>query len=263
MKSTYKSPQLLKLCTASLSKKCVIVLSLCFSILSGCSTWQSQEDSPAAVAKAEPFLGDHWEIQSKIGFKTPDQSGSANMKWVQNGESYNILITDPLGRTLGQVKSNGFKVQFITKDKTVEANSADDVVFRLLGRPFPVSQLKYWIKGLKAPLLASQPISASDDELQFIQSQWFVKINDFQEQEGFRLPGKLDMVYPAPESKNLEDVPEAAFQLKISIKNWLLLPDEELDDTADQPLNKPSLNSTETSPQSNLPVNGQEVMERN
>ena len=197
---------------------CLVTLLMIFN--AGCSLVPPQADDKAALTanRGKPLIKDHWSVHSKIGFKTSEESGSAGLSWLQDGNAYDIKLLDPLGRSLGQVVSDGQTVEFKSKEHNVTADSVDDVVFRLLGRPFPVAELNYWIKGLNAPLLAVEPLSASEQHLEFNQADWLVKMSKFTIEDGYRLPSKLKLSYPS-------NTVEPVFELKIAIKTWTIIED--------------------------------------
>ena len=206
----------------SLFKPFFCLLASCVFMLStGCSLLpnKAEQQSSIEAKKGKPLVSDQWSVHSKIGYKTSEESGSAGLSWLQDGNAYDIKLLDPLGRSLGQVVSNGQTVEFKSKEHNLTADSVDDVVFRLLGRPFPVAELKYWIKGLKAPFLAVEPLSASAQHLEFNQADWRVEMSKFIIEDGYRLPKKLKLSYP---SNTLEPV----FELKIAIKTWTILEDK-------------------------------------
>ena len=197
----------------------LLMISLLSMLLQGCSSlpMKSSQDEAIAPIPGKRLLSNYWDLRSKVGFYSEQENGSASLRWSQQGEAFDITLFDPLGRQLGHISSDGALYVFQSKDSQIEGNSSEDIMLQLTGKPLPVSQLKYWIKGMKAPFLPTEPLSASPHHIEFIQANWHVNISGFQLLNEFRVPKKVIVEYPAdPESS------ESKIRLKFLIKEWNL-----------------------------------------
>lgn len=201
------------------------LVTLCFGFLTGCSTFKSEPVSPESGIQPQPLLSNYWSMNSKIGILTEQDKGSAQLSWHQMGNKYVIQLTGPLGKVLGSLESDGEKVTLTSNDGSVQtAQNEEQLVLATIGKPLPIKQMQFWIKGIKAPFYPIEPISASADAVEFIQKDWHVSMSGFHSVEGYKLPKKLTLKYPghstdsdAVSASNKDDI-----QLKIIIKQWKL-----------------------------------------
>jgi outer membrane lipoprotein LolB len=201
------------------SNKKVTIFLIYFLMLisSGCSLWHPKSQIAQNITKSQPLLSNYWTLHSKVGIKTAENNGSAQLLWKQIGNRYKVSLIGPLGKSLGSLESDGEKVTLKSSDGTIQtADTEDQLSLALIGKPLPITQLQFWIKGLKAPFFPIQPISASADELEFIQRGWRIKMKGFQVVEGYKLPKRLILSYPSSNAKPSE------VELQIIMKQWTI-----------------------------------------
>ena len=79
-------------------QRCFICLLLLLTI-SGCAHRGSFTPPPDLVAHQQQLQRiTHWELNGKLGIRTPDESGSASLKWAQQLADYQINLSGPLGQ---------------------------------------------------------------------------------------------------------------------------------------------------------------------
>ncbi len=145
-------------------------------LIAGCST-TPEKKSPAPVASSKPApppaqqpaeeppalrLADQrqsrfarlrqWKIDGRLGVQHKDEGFSAEMKWLQDGNHFDIRLIDPLGRQVARLMGDDGKVELRTMDgKSFKARRAENLLEAALGWSFPVQSLFYWVKGIPDP----------------------------------------------------------------------------------------------------------------
>ncbi|MFW1677647.1 lipoprotein insertase outer membrane protein LolB [Pontibacter sp. JAM-7] len=124
-------------------------------ILSGCSSAPPQppmaSDSWELHQQTLSQLKD-WTLKGKIGIRTPQDSQSANLKWVQASDNYQIDIRGPWGQGGASLYGNpGAVTVDVAGEGIFRGSSPDALLEEYLGWHLPVSQFYWWIRGLPAP----------------------------------------------------------------------------------------------------------------
>ncbi len=197
--------------------KQILALGALFA-LAGCSSFQNNAQNKAAVTSpGRPLLSNTWSLDSKIGIRTPKENGTAQLNWQQMGNEYVINITGPLGKHIGTLERRGETVSMTSSDgQTQTAESEDQLILNAIGEPLPVEQLQFWIKGLKAPFYPIVPVEADASSVIFIQKNWRVKMAQFENIDGYKLPQRLEFKYPADSAE------ENQLTLRVLVKQWTL-----------------------------------------
>ncbi|MEF9956985.1 MAG: lipoprotein insertase outer membrane protein LolB, partial [Acinetobacter sp.] len=76
------------------SKLCLVVMSSSILLLSGC---QHLTQPQKAITSPQIQDENNFDLQGKIGVRTPKQSGSAFFTWVQQQDQFDIELTGILG----------------------------------------------------------------------------------------------------------------------------------------------------------------------
>lgn len=192
--------------------------------LSGCS-WLPQipnpfaeqppvvEDQAASWKKHLAFINGirQWQLNGKLGIRTPEDSNSAYINWQQQHKTYTILLSGPLGQSIAKLEGEPGHVELNTADHgRYFANTPEQLLLNQLGWQLPVSNLKYWIRGVPAPQ-GNQTMSLNPQGLlaQLKQSGWTIHYDRYQQVGNTWLPGKVRFF-----SKQLK--------LTFVIKDWQL-----------------------------------------
>ena len=166
---------------------CYILLLV--ALLGGCSQLQ-QPPVPAFDPQAAASL-ETWTADGRLGVRLPHDSFSAGMTWQQTGDDYRIAIKGPLGQGGLRIEGNrtGVNLERSGDDNVYRADTPEALMQKLLGWHLPLSQARFWIRGLPDPATASSPLPSPAQG--FIQSGWKVEYQRFA-QSGLRvLPEKL------------------------------------------------------------------------
>ena len=157
-----------------------------------------------------------WQLQGKLGIRTPDENGSASLKWTQEMANYQLNLSGPLGQKRMIITGTPGKVQLEqTGEPAQEAKSPEALIKKQLGWTLPVTQLAYWVRGVPAPSGRINHIEQNSDGLiaQLQQGGWLISYSNYQDQpfnhSTLAMPGRITAEY--------EDV-----RLILVIREWQL-----------------------------------------
>lgn len=184
-----------------------LVLTISLLILvSGCSTMTQTEPAPTrSWTERQALLNglQSWQIKGKIGLQTAQDSGSANVDWLQNFKQYILTLSGPLGATQMTLTGSPQGVTLKTADgKTFHANNAEQLLRDQWHWQLPVSYLLYWVKGLPSPAASYQ--ATFDDRHRIIllrQNGWTINYLAYQNTNSLDLPEKLAITSDSVKAK--------------------------------------------------------------
>ncbi len=140
------------------------------ALLGGCST-ASRNGAPISHTPLEQQQAQlrsiyNWQIDGKLGVRSPYESGSASLKWQQFPRAYNIHISGPLGHKRMHVQGEEGKVSLHRGGQpSISADNAEELLLQATGWGLPVSQLSYWVRGLPAPGAQVDKLEIGDNGL--------------------------------------------------------------------------------------------------
>jgi outer membrane lipoprotein LolB len=155
-------------------------------VLTGCQQYtQPQAPSVSQI----PEAANNFNLQGKIGVKTPGQSGSAFFTWVQQQDEFDIELSGILGvgktqisGTPGQVTLNSAKTGLI------QAETPEELLERATGWQAPITHLVEWVQAKPATTQAKISKDESNRPIQFLEDGWTV---DLSYNAQAQLPNKL------------------------------------------------------------------------
>ncbi|MES2825878.1 MAG: lipoprotein insertase outer membrane protein LolB [Pseudomonadota bacterium] len=135
-----------------------LFIALLIVTLSGCAQQSRKMPTPGIT---EQNLLQHqqqvqaignWQAIGKLGVKTPDDGGSATLRWQQQDTAYQIAFNGPLGQGNMSIEGEPGRVTFSGGSNPPQsAKTAEELMFNNTGWNIPVSQLAYWVRGLPDP----------------------------------------------------------------------------------------------------------------
>ena len=185
-----------------------LFLSSLIIFLSGCASvapkapdtttpWKTRERALSAL--------NHWQLSGKIAVIAPQDSGSATVDWQQTAEQYRITLLAPLGAGGMTLTGSDHHILLKTTDgKVAEASSPEALLRENGGLNIPVSNLRYWIRGLPAP--------GSNPQLQFDtfgrvsriqQGGWNIDYLSYTRAYGLDLPSRMNITAAALKIKKM------------------------------------------------------------
>ncbi|MEG0131650.1 MAG: lipoprotein insertase outer membrane protein LolB [Acinetobacter sp.] len=168
------------------SKLCLVAMSSSVLLLSGC-----QHFTQPTKNIASPQIQDenNFDLQGKIGVRTPKQSGSAFFTWVQQQDQFDIELTGILGVGKTQIQGKAGEVTLNSaKTGLITATSPEELLEKATGWQAPITHLAYWVQAKPATHNAQINKDESHRIKQLIEDGWTVEFSykDFQ-----TLPNKL------------------------------------------------------------------------
>ena len=153
----------------------------------------------------------HWQLSAKIGVRSPSDSGSALLSWQQTPTNYDMHLSGPLGQGSVRIKGNSEQVTLKQAGKpTLSAPTAERLLQHALGWSAPLEQLKYWVRGLPAPILPAQVEHNPQGVLASVkQSGWQLNFSRYRNVGDFLMPGKIIAT-------------QDELKLTLIVKDWVL-----------------------------------------
>lgn len=134
----------------------------------------------------------HWNASGKIAIRTPDQSESANLEWVQADKITRMLLSGPMGLGATSIESNRQELQISRDGQTQHYDISSPSSSTSIGWDLPLQALPYWVLGLPAP---QSPILGQRIESgllrQVEQLGWTITYESYGRFEQYTLPTRL------------------------------------------------------------------------
>ncbi|MDN3525576.1 lipoprotein insertase outer membrane protein LolB [Halomonas sabkhae] len=177
------------------------VLSLGLLLVAGCASQaptsgeveRSQGQWEAQQQRLDALQG--WELQGKAGLRTPQDSTSANLDWLQTPYYFRILLSGPFGSGRSVLEGREGRVSLTTGEGRAEAESPQALMQQELGWSLPVSALTDWMRGLPA----DRPHEMEKDALGFPtlleQDGWRIDYRAWTRVGELWLPRRMKMTY--------------------------------------------------------------------
>ena len=145
--------------------------------LSGCQTVTKAPIQPAnppldTESGTSEVIQNNFDLQGKIGVKTPQQSGSAFFTWTQHAEKFEIQLTGILGigKTIIEGDANQVTLNS-SKTGEITADSPEELLERATGWIAPIRHIVSWVQA--RPATTDAQINKDD----------FQRINQIQEDD--------------------------------------------------------------------------------
>ncbi len=174
----------------------------CLALLSGCAGLTSHETlsgqgNPAQwqAHKTQASQLNGWQISGKVGIRSPRESGSATLFWLQRQDYFDIRLAGPMGRGAARLTGRPGAVSLDAANQgQFQAESAEALLQQQLGWSLPVAHLFWWIRGLPAEDSKSRLTLDSESRLAKLeQDDWQVEYLSYVEQNGYWLPERMKL----------------------------------------------------------------------
>lgn len=156
--------------------------------MTGCQTF-IQKNNPVTQA---PEQFNQFNIQGKIGVKTPEQSGSAFFIWQQQQEQFDIELSGILG--IGKTQITGQPGQVVlnsAKTGKIIAATPEELLQRATGWQTPITHLMHWVQAKPATTDAQLQSDEQKRTTQIQEDGWTAHLSY---NDAARLPYKLILV---------------------------------------------------------------------
>ena len=161
--------------------------------VTGCATLTPKDAGRPQPGEFPDY--DNWQFRGRVSLTRGEEGWHAGVRWQEESGVYDLEISGPLGHGAVQVIGREGLVRLTAANgQVVIANDADALVADVTGWQFPVSGIRYWVRGLPAP--APQPAAIiSRDEAGLLrrleQSGWDIEYGRFEYIGGWNWPKKL------------------------------------------------------------------------
>ncbi len=166
-----------------------------------------------------------WKLSGKLGFRAPQQGGSAAINWTQEKDNYQLFLSGPFGVGSAKIYGDEKTAEMLYGD-TVYRQSPKQLAMQLTGLPLPVDALSWWARGLPSP---TQPgatgLATGADGLAvgFDQAGWQLSFSRYRQTDGGLLPGKITGSLNTAANSGAED---RSYSFKLVISGWTFLEEE-------------------------------------
>tara|TARA_A100001391_G_scaffold165649_2_gene125591 strand:- start:1224 stop:1790 length:567 start_codon:yes stop_codon:yes gene_type:complete len=133
-----------------------------------------------------------WEMNGKLGYRTPEDGGSATFDWDQTPRHGAIHFSGPLGFGSAELTWRPGSARLETGKGEWRARSPGELAWHLTGFWLPVSALEYWSRGLVWP---GAPAQAEEDDsgrlVRLRQLGWNLEFDRYQAVGQVTLPHRI------------------------------------------------------------------------
>lgn len=103
--------------------------------------WQKQTEQLATLT--------HWQIMGKIGLINDDEAIALNLFWQQQGDDYQITMSNLFGTPVIEMKKQGSTLWLrLEQEQEYWGSDPQALIQNLTGWQLPIDQMAYWLKGL-------------------------------------------------------------------------------------------------------------------
>tara|TARA_B110000858_G_scaffold177469_1_gene212465 strand:+ start:5920 stop:6567 length:648 start_codon:yes stop_codon:yes gene_type:complete len=174
-------------------------LLLASTLLSACSVIAPIAEQNSDWARQHKQLQDldSWELRGRVNVRYDKESHTPSINWLQQNVEYHIRLWGTLNAGSTLIVGSPDYVTLESGGETKSASSPEELILQQLGYELPISQLKYWIKGLPAPDSNAQLSFNELNQLTTIeQADWTINLSDMRQYGPISLPRRVDLTRP-------------------------------------------------------------------
>ena len=155
-----------------------------------------------------------WRLAGKLGFRGPDNGGSASVNWQQRQNNFQLQLSGPFGAGSATLTGNQQIAEMLYQDKLYR-QTPQQLATQLTGVPLPVAALSWWARGLPSPdqnpasSIATSPEGYASS---FEQAGWQLSFSRYSETDAGSLPGKIAGILQAGDNRR--------YSFKLVISDW-------------------------------------------
>ena len=172
---------------------------LASALLSACSAIApiSEQNSDWTRQREQLQEFDSWELRGRVNVRYDNESHTPSINWLQQNVEYHIRLWGTLNAGSTLIVGSPDYVTLESNGETQSASSPEELILQQLGYELPISQLKYWIKGLPAPDTDAQLSFNELKQLTTIkQADWTISLSDMRQYGPISLPRRVDLTRP-------------------------------------------------------------------
>ncbi len=196
-----------------------VFLLLAVFTLSACAMQSLQPPQTAAPSDWQTHqlrvsqLND-WRLAGKLGFRGPDNGGSASVNWQQQQNNFQLQLSGPFGAGRATLSGNQQIAEMLYQDKLYR-QTPQQLASQLIGVPLPVGALSWWARGLPSPDQETASSIATSPEgyaSSFEQAGWQLSFSRYSETDAGSLPSKIIGTHQSSDNRR--------YSFKLVISDW-------------------------------------------
>jgi outer membrane lipoprotein LolB len=136
-----------------------------------------------------------WQFRGRVSLTQGEQGWHASLNWREVSGHYRLNLAGPLGQATIQLDGDRDGVRLRTANgEELTARDADALVESATGWQFPVTGIRYWVRGVPAPADPAQAFTDDNGRLaRLLQSGWDIRYNRFQNVDGRDWPTRMHL----------------------------------------------------------------------
>lgn len=168
------------------------LLPAAFLLLTGCAALLPQGGKEELQSRLADLHS--WQVRGKLSVVTPNDSVTGYLTWQQRQSHYDLFIAGPFGSGSSRLQGDQQQAELSLPGwpEPQQASSPEQLMLTHMGWNFPVSDIRYWVKGQPSPNGAV--ISQYSDQgllTQLQQHGWEIRYSRYQQRGGYWLPGLI------------------------------------------------------------------------
>lgn len=184
--------------------------------LTGCAALQQQPAPTSDLTTHQQHLANvadihAFNLKGRIGVQTEGRGFSGSTRWQHEAAKDTIALFSPMGGQVANIDANPKGVVLVDSDgKSYRAADAETLTQKTLGWRLPMKGLPDWVLGRPAPgAIEDSRWDEAGRLTRLKQHGWDISYAQYQESQGYQLPGKVTLVSPK-------------LNLKLVIEHWEL-----------------------------------------
>jgi len=163
-------------------------------LLSGCAAVPpTAPPGVDSITSADRAAISHWQFHGRVSLTQGEQGWHAGLDWENRADQYRLQVSGPLGQGALLLTGDEYVVTLVDGEGRIyTAQDAEGLLQQVAGWQLPVAGLRYWVRGLPAPLA---PVEATHDAQgrlqQLVQSGWTITYQRYQDVDGSAWPAKM------------------------------------------------------------------------
>ena len=115
-----------------------------------------------------------YALEGKLAFRTGDVSRSANFRWRQAGNRYDVEMWGLLGQGRTQFQGDSAELTVLRGGEILAQGAPEQIMQAQLGYSLPLSVLAGWLQGEPSPTASNLARDEQGNVLSFSEAQWEV-----------------------------------------------------------------------------------------
>lgn len=168
-------------------------------LTSGCATREQRAQGEWLAERDAWFdLYPDWRVTGRLSVSDGEQGGQMSFDWQGHGSQHDLRLRSVVG-------GKQWRLMFNETDALIEGSDvgllrADDpdlLVSEVVGWPIPVSQLAWWLRGLKASELDEVSFAEDGTMANIGQGEWTLEYVRYEQpSEGPLMPERVEALRP-------------------------------------------------------------------